>query len=147
MCTHCIWKETFLSSPLVSGNPSPPPAPLLPYDWTYWKLNNTYLPCCGPTLPMSCALLAVIWKSAIAPDSIPNGLLQFPENSRKYGKFVKTEWILNEVQVMLSHSWSLGDMRYSPRPLSSPNPHRLFFGNGKGHRRPSSVSATTRTRF
>lgn len=35
-----------------------------------------YLACCGPTFPGSCALLAVIWKSAIDPDSIPNALVQ-----------------------------------------------------------------------
>lgn len=38
-----------------------------------------YLACCGPTFPTSWAELAVIWKSAIAPDSIPNESLHFPE--------------------------------------------------------------------
>lgn len=39
-----------------------------------------YLACCGPTFPISCAELAVIWKSAIAPDSIPNVLLHLAVN-------------------------------------------------------------------
>lgn len=41
--------------------------------------KKTYLACCGPTFPTSWAELAVIWKSAIAPDSIPNESLHFPE--------------------------------------------------------------------
>lgn len=39
---------------------------------------HSYLACCGPTFPGSCALLAVIWKSAIAPDSMPSAVLHVP---------------------------------------------------------------------
>lgn len=47
------------------------------------KKYITYLACCGPTFPTSWAELAVIWKSAIAPDSIPNESLHFPEIKKK----------------------------------------------------------------
>ena len=47
------------------------------------KDNNAYLACCGPTLPTSWAELAVIWKSAIAPDSIPKGDLHFTTKKRR----------------------------------------------------------------
>lgn len=48
----------------------------------------TYLACCGPTFPGSCALLAVIWKSLIAPDSIPNGTMHSPKDENS------TSWLI-----------------------------------------------------
>lgn len=51
-----------------------------------------YLACCGPTFPGSCALLAVIWKSSIAPDSMPSALLQLAVN--KIGREKKENMIL-----------------------------------------------------
>lgn len=64
-----------------------------------------YLACCGPTFPGSCALLAVIWKSAIAPDSIPNASLQLPvngehmkkKNRKREGKKDKSLWTTWEI--------------------------------------------------
>lgn len=56
---------------------------------TGMKSSSTYLACCGPTLPMSCAELAVICESLIAPDSMPNGFLHFSvirEGEEKGGK-------------------------------------------------------------
>lgn len=44
---------------------------------------RSYLACCGPTFPGSCALLAVIWKSAIAPDSMPSAVLHVPATEYK----------------------------------------------------------------
>lgn len=44
---------------------------------------GAYLACCGPTFPGSCALLAVIWKSAIAPDSMPSALVQVAANNER----------------------------------------------------------------
>lgn len=49
-------------------------------------MDMFYLACCGPTFPGSCALLAVIWKSAIAPDSIPNAALQVAVNEKRKKK-------------------------------------------------------------
>lgn len=51
---------------------------------TIWSKNwlfmsfVAHLACCGPTLPMSCAELAVICVSAMVPDSMPSGCLQVP---------------------------------------------------------------------
>ena len=74
----------------------------------------TYLACCGPTLPISCAVLAVIWKSAMAPDSIPKGCLHCAEirwekkhnergKERKRNKLKRDEKIRNVNKIINNH--------------------------------------------
>lgn len=43
----------------------------------------SYLACCGPVFPVSCAELAEICESAIAPDSIPKAFLHLSVNTKK----------------------------------------------------------------
>lgn len=73
-----------------------------------------HLACCGPTFPISWALLAVIWKSAISPDSIPKGFLQLPEIQiiREHVKYYdyKTQTHLSRQRLRRLHMLSLETM-------------------------------------
>lgn len=55
----------------------------------FLEIGQTHLACCGPVLPMSCAELAVTWKSAMAPDSMPKGLVQVA------GRVITAEYYIN----------------------------------------------------
>lgn len=60
--------------------------PLLPIDSVqglFSAISFTHRACCGPVLPTSCDELAVTWKSAMAPDSIPRAFEQVAEREER----------------------------------------------------------------